>query len=163
MHCTGWGRRFSQCEYFDLYGQSHSFEALGASWEVLPPTSGNETSGTVKDESKRHTLKQSEMPDMQIWAGQLLLTSDEPGTGSELFGFRPFTWFTIGSWSSDFTLGGPGTRNREPLNKNPDDLASTLWTIYKLAFTNTRLFLSHALSTSIHSPLSSLLNTEYFG
>ena len=29
MLCTGWGRRFSQCEYYYLYGHGHSFAALG--------------------------------------------------------------------------------------------------------------------------------------
>ena len=67
--------------------------------------------GDSKCDRKRkqsHTLKQSEMPDMQMCAGQLLLTSVEDAeTGSGCFGIRPFTWFTIGSWSSDLTEGGP--------------------------------------------------------
>ena len=78
-----------------------------------------------KEESKRkkHTLKQREIPLMQIWAGQLLLTSDDewPAVAavvpwlccddSDNRGIRPFVWLTIGAWSSDLTLGGPKKRN----------------------------------------------------
>ena len=62
------------------------------------------------------TLKQSEIPVMQIWAGQLDLTSDDVNGLSEILSNifsdilmeRPFaTWLTIGSWSSDLMLAGP--------------------------------------------------------
>ncbi len=69
-------------------------------------TINNTDNERLKKQRKKdeHTLKQSEIPVMQIWAGQLLLTSDVE-SGSDCLGLiRPLT---TGSWSSDLTLGGP--------------------------------------------------------
>ncbi len=69
-------------------------------------TINNNDNERLKKQRKKdeHTLKQSEIPVMQIWAGQLLLTSDVE-SGSDCLGLiRPLA---IGSWSSDLTLGGP--------------------------------------------------------
>jgi len=61
---------------------------------------------------------------MQIWAGQLLLTSEDEWPAvtavepwlccddSDNRGIRPFAWLTIGAWSSDLTLGGPNIKQK---------------------------------------------------
>lgn len=93
-----------------IFRQFLTLKRIRSKNEMFSKTKQTIINNTVNERLKKqrkkdeHTLKQSEIPVMQIWAGQLLLTSDVE-SGSDCLGLiRPLT---IGSWSSDLTLGGP--------------------------------------------------------